>query len=100
VTRDCSAFGGMPWQAERVRDPRANHGRPIAYDQDPVERPRARSTDDRRHRSVLLVKANRDGLVLPRIVEHAAPIGREDELHSKPLGCFTERARLISSRCR
>ena len=46
--------------------------------------------------AILVVEAHRDGGVLPGIVEHVAPIGREDELDAEPLGRFAEHARLIS----
>ncbi len=86
-------------QAERFRDSRADHRRPIADDQHAVDRRGLRRFDDRRNRRGLLVgEADRDRIVLPRVFEQMTPIGREDELHPEPLRRFAEGARLVAGR--
>jgi hypothetical protein len=40
------------------------------------------------------------GAVLPRILEHVAPVSREDQLDAKPFGRFAEGARLVPGRRR
>ena len=75
----------MPRQAETPR--RRARRSPSA---DRRRRARRRSgrvggrLEDRGDRRVLVVEANRDRVVLPRILDQVTPIGREDELHAEP----------------
>jgi hypothetical protein len=59
----------------------------------------AADLEDRRHRRVLVVKPDRNRLVLPGILDQVTPIGAVDKLHPEPFGRVAERARLISG-CR
>src|SRR5437764_10148496 len=90
-------------ESERPRDMRGNHRRSIADDEqapDGVIRLLARGGKNRVNRRALLVKADRDGAILPRVLEHVAAIRREDELHPESLGGLAERTRLVSRRRR
>ena len=90
----------MARQPERLHDPRADQRRPIADDEHAVDGTSAGSVENRRDGRVLVVKPNRNRLVLPRIVELVAPIGREDKIHAKPHGRVTKRPRLVTRRRR
>ena len=90
----------MPRQAEPLGDARADHGRAIADDEQAVERTHRGRLENRRDRGVLVVKPDRNRLVLPRILDQMTAIGREDELHPKPRGGIAKRARLVSGRRR
>ena len=43
-----------------------------------------------------IFKAQRDGMIAPRIVEHMAAIGREHQLEAQTLGRFGKDPRLIA----
>jgi hypothetical protein len=49
---------------------------------------------------VLVVEADRNRLVLPRILNQVTPIRRENEFGPEPRGGVTERARLVAGRRR
>ena len=100
VARDGSGPGRMDGQIERLTGPRGDHRRPVAERNQSIEPASPRRVDDRRHRSILVMEPDRNGAVLPRILEHVAPVGREDQLDAKPFGRFTERARLVPGRRR
>src|SRR4030095_11557534 len=51
-------------------------------------------------RHILMVEANRNRGVAPRVVDRMTAVGGEDELHAEPLRRFAKRPRLISRRRR
>src|SRR5919197_2280867 len=89
----------MTGKTKRLRDAGGDHRRAIADDEDGVNRPPASRIDNRVYRARLVMEANRNRVVLPRVFEHVAAIGREHELDAQTLGRLTKRARLIT-RCR
>ena len=90
----------MAREPEAFENPRGNDRRPIADRKHAVDRALDRRVQDRRRRSELVVEADRQRLVAPRVVEHVAAIGRVDEIDAEPLRRLAERARLVSGRRR
>src|SRR5260221_114343 len=72
----------------------------IADDENAVEWTIGGGLEDRGHRRVLVVEADRDGAVLPGILDQMAAVGREHELHAEARGRVAKRARLIAGRRR
>lgn len=100
VACGCSRPGGMDGEIERRGGSRGDDRRPVAKGNDSVEPTCPRRVDDRLDRSVLIMKPDGDGAILPRIFQHVASIGREDQLDAKLLGGVTEGTRLIARRRR
>src|SRR5438093_13048929 len=96
VARDGGRAWRMPRQTELFGDARGDHRRPVADDDDPVDRSSLRRLENRGGRCILVVKPNRNRAVLPGILDQVTPIRREDKLHPKPLGGLTKRARLVA----
>jgi hypothetical protein len=90
----------MDWKIERLTSTCGDDRRPVTEGNESIESAGPRGVDDRLHRSILVVEPDWNGTVLPRILEHVAPVGREDQLDAEPLGRFTERARLVPGRRR
>ena len=90
----------MDRQIERLTGAGGDHRRPVAEGNQSIEPAPPRRLDDRRHRSILVMEPDRNGAVVPRILEHVTAVGREDQLDAKPFGGVTERARLVSGRRR
>ena len=88
----------MARQAERFSDERRNEHRPIADDQHSIDRRSLRGRDHGGDGRRFLVEPNRDRRIAPRIFDHVAAIGREDQLHPEPRGRIAERAGLIPRR--
>jgi hypothetical protein len=78
------AFNGMPRQPEVPGDAGCDDGRPVANHDQAVERPDGGRLEDGGHRGVLVVEADRNRLVLPRILNQVTPIRREDEFGPEP----------------
>ena len=94
------ALDGMPRQPELSSDAGRDDGRPVADDDQAVERPGGSRLEDGGHGRVLVVEADRNRVVLPRILDQVTPIRREDEFDPEPRGGVTERARLVAGRRR
>ena len=86
----------MARQTERLGDARGNHRRAVADREHAVNGLIARNVEDRCDRRQLVMEVNRDGLVLPRIVEDVTTIGRKDELDAHTFRGLAERAGLIA----
>ena len=96
VARDGRGHRLMAREAQRLAHHRRDRRRTIADDEDAVDGIRAGALENGLDGTILVVEPHRDGGVLPGILEHVAPIGREDELDAEPLGGFAEHARLVS----
>ena len=95
-----AASARMPRQAEALGDARGDHRRPIADDEQAVDRPGSGRPRIAVHRRVLVVEPDRNRGVLPRILDQMTAVRREDELHAKPSRRLAERAGLIAGRRR
>jgi hypothetical protein len=90
----------VSWQSELARDAGGNHCRPIPDREDPVDRPPCRLRDNGLDRCDLLMKADGNRAVPPRIRNLVAAVGREHEFHAEPLGRLAKHPRLIPRRRR
>ena len=100
MPRGLGTGGGMPGQAETLRDACADDRRPIADHKQAIDRTGGGGLQDRRHRRVLVVEPNRNRGVPPRILDQMTPIGREDELRANPVRRVSKRTRLVAGRRR
>src|SRR5262245_35012553 len=90
----------MAREAERLRRARGDHRRPIADDDDAVEGAILGGRENGGYRRCFVVEANRDGAVLPGIVDQVTAIGCKDELHAKSSRSLAKRTRLVARRRR
>ena len=101
VARGGGAAGGMPGrpsasQRRAPRSPSAGRRRRARRRSASRPRPRAIASTDAR----LVVEPDRNRRVLPRILEHVAPVGGKHQIDPEPFGRVAERPRLISGRRR
>src|SRR5437870_11321576 len=71
VAGDRGGLRRVTRKTERLRDARGHHGRPVADREETIERSARQNRGDGR---VLVVKANRDRAVLPRVVDEVTTI--------------------------
>src|SRR5690242_14614316 len=86
VGGDRRSFRRVPRDAQRLRGARGDDRRTIADDDDAVDWTIGGGVEDRAHRRLFVVEANRDRAVLPWVLDQVAAIGREDEFHAELLG--------------
>src|SRR5207245_1534401 len=94
-----SRAGRMPRKLQSFRRVRRNYRRPVADDEQAGERASAGRIQNGGERKWLVVEADGDRAILPRVLEHVTAVRRKHQLHTEPFGCLAERARLIAS-CR
>ena len=92
----------MPRQPQRLARQRGEHRRAVADGEYPVHGPVASRLADRleERRVGIVLEADRDRPIAPRVVQLVTPVGREDQLDTQPFGRLTERAGLVPGRCR
>jgi hypothetical protein len=90
----------VPWEPQRPRHERAEHGGAIADDKQALYGPLTSPFDNRADGTVLIVETDWNRLVLPRIVELVTSIGGENEVNPRAFRDFAKRPRLISRRRR
>ena len=98
VPGDRRCLGRVPRHSEGVGGARPDHRRPVADDQDAIERAGAGGREDLGDGGRLVMEPDGNRLVAPRIFDHVAPIGGEHQVNAQPLGRLTKRTRLVSRR--
>ena len=76
----------MPWEADRLAGQRRKDRRSVAESQHPVDWCPFVELGHGFHERDIFVKANRQRLVLPRIVEQVTAVGGEEQLDAKARG--------------
>ena len=89
-------FGAVTRQSQGCEDAGTDHGRPVSHGQHAVERTGAGCLEHDRGRRSLVVEPDGDRAVHPRVLEHVAPVGPEDQIDADPLRRIAEGARLVA----
>src|SRR5262245_9374289 len=96
VGRGRRSLRRMPRNAQRLRRTGGDDRRPIADNEEAVERAIGGGRENGGDRRVLVIKADRDGAVLPGVVNQVAAIGRKEEFDAKASRSLAEGSRLIT----
>jgi hypothetical protein len=100
VPRDGGRRPRVTGQAEGFHHAGSDDCRSISYSDHPIDGSALSRVEDGPDRSRFVVETNRQGVVMPWVVEHVAPVGREDQVHTQTFRGFSEGARLITGRSR